>query len=343
MNTPRTSRSVRSRFIATLALAFALGLAPGSVGLAASAAGAQPAPNTDWFHDAGRGLFLHVLPGDAAQLRLLDRFDVEHLARQAEAAGARYLVITLGQNSGYFIAPNATLDRITGRTAGERCARRDLPLDLYRALQPKGLRLLLYLPCQAPNRDPVAQRAFGLPAGPQDQPITPESATQWAKVIQEWSDRYGDQVSGWWFDGGYTHVRFTEAIAQTYAAAAKHGNPRSLVAFNPGVRPRLERYVPADDYTAGELNDPFPLIPESRSVGGAQWQALTFLGSNWGQRDTRHPDARWSDWMSKVLSRGGVVTLDVGPNWDPAAGPIGSISPAQMKQLEAIHAALPKR
>ena len=297
-------------------------------------------PNTDWFRDAGRGLFMHVLPGNAAQLALLDRFDTDALARQAEAAGAKYLVLTLGQNSGYFIAPNATYDRFVGWSPGERCARRDLPLDLHRALQPKGIRLMLYLPCQTPNGDARAQRAFGLPEGPKDQPLDTAFAAKWAQVIQEWSDHYGDKVSGWWFDGGYAWVRFNDSIARLYADAVKHGNPRAIVTFNPGVLPRMIRHTAAEDYTAGELNDPFPLLPTSRWVDGSQWHALTFLGSNWGARDTRHPDSRWSEWIGAVTKNGGVVTLDVGPNWDPAAGPIGAISPAQQRQLEAIQAAL---
>ncbi len=315
-----------------------------SLGLAGMTATADSQnPNTDWFRDARRGLFLHVLPGNAAQLGLLERFDTEVLARQAEAAGARYLVVTLGQNSGYFIAPNAEYDRLVGWSPGERCARRDLPLELHRALLPKGIRLMLYLPCQTPNGDTRAQRAFGLPEGPKDQPIDPVFAAKWATVIQAWSDHYGDRVAGWWFDGGYAHVGFNDAIARVYAKAVKHGNPRAIVTFNPGVLPTMIRHTASEDYTAGELNDPFPLIPTSRWVEGSQWHALTFLGSNWGTRDTRHPESRWSDWIGKVIRDGGVVTLDVGPNWDPAAGPIGSISGPQLRQLEAIQAALKVR
>ena len=50
----------------------------------------------------------------AADLVKLDDFDVEALAAQLESAGARYLVLTLGQNSGFFNAPNAAYDRRTG-------------------------------------------------------------------------------------------------------------------------------------------------------------------------------------------------------------------------------------
>ena len=70
--------------------------------------------NTDWLPEARYGVFMHFLPGDARQLAQVNDFDVEALARQLEAVGAKYFVLTLGQNSGYFNSPNATYDRITG-------------------------------------------------------------------------------------------------------------------------------------------------------------------------------------------------------------------------------------
>jgi lysophospholipase L1-like esterase len=301
----------------------------------------QALPNnsgTDWFRDAKYGVFMHFLPGDAAGLARVQEFDVEVLSRQLETLGAKYLVITLGQNSGFFNSPNATYDRYSGYTPGERCSIRDLPLDLYQALKPKGIRLMLYLPCQAPNGDSRAQNAFGLPEGRRDQPIDLEFAQKWSHVIREWSDRYGDGVAGWWFDGAYEHIHFNERIAQVYAAAAKHGNPKAIVTFNPGVR--LIRHTQAEDYTAGELNEPFGVLPSSRWVEGSQWHALTYLGSRWSARDTRFPTEQWATWISTAVSRGGIVTLDMGPNWDPQAGPIGSLAKAQMEQVRAVQAAV---
>ncbi len=303
--------------------------------LHASLGSAQPAPSrADWLKEARFGVFMHVLPASADDLAKLERFDAEGLATQIASAGGRYLVLTLGQNSGYFNAPNAAYDRITGYAPGERCATRDLPRDLHRALQARGLRLMLYLPCQAPNQDRRAQNAFGLAAGPKDQPIDAHFARQWAEVIAEWSTRYGDAVSGWWFDGGYDSVRFDEEIAGIYAEAARKGNPAATVTFNPGVS--LKRHTRAEDYTAGELNEPFGFVPTSRFVDGSQWHALTFVGSHWGARDTRFPAERWREWFEKVVAGGGAVTLDVGPNWDPKAGPIGSIAEAQLAQLRAV-------
>lgn len=307
--------------------------------LAAAPALATPNnPDTDWFRDARYGVFTHFLPGDARQLALVDKFDVDALAAQLESMGAKYFVITLGQNSGYFISPNAAYEKATGYAAGERCSKRDLPLDLFKALKPKGIRLMLYLPCQTPNRDARAQKAFGIAQGPKDQPIDPAFAKKWAEVIGEWSDRYGDKVAGWWFDGGYRWVKFNEQITEIYAAAVKHGNPHAIVTFNPGVS--LIHYTNAEDYTAGELNDPFNSVPSSRWVQGSQWHALTFLGGSWSGRETRHATERWVQWVKAVVAREGVVTLDMGPNWDPKAGPIGALAEAQVSQVKAIMGAL---
>lgn len=308
-------------------------LVAGCFGLLGASAAALPAPS-DWLKDARIGAFMHFLPGSAAQLSKVNDFDVEALAQQLDGMGAKYFVFTLGQNSGWFNAPNTTYDRITGYRPGERCAQRDLPLDLYRALHAKGIRLMLYLPCQTPNRDPRAQAAFGLASGPKDQPLDLAFAKQWAAVIHEWSARYGDKVSGWWFDGGYQHIHFSEELARLYADAVKSGNPRALVTFNPGVK--LIRYTQAEDYTAGELNEPFGVVPSARWVEGSQWHALTFLGSTWGRRNVRQPTERWREWFQKVAAQGGAVTLDMGPNWDTRAGPIGALDVAQAQQFRAI-------
>lgn len=300
----------------------------------AEAPAAAKSPRTDWFKEARYGVFMHFLPGDGQSLGLVKVFDVDALARQVADLGAGYFVITLGQNSGYYNSPNATYDRITGYAPGERCSTRDLPLDLGRALQARGIKLMLYLPCQVANGDARAQKAFGLDQGPKDQLLDIPFAKRWAEVIQEWADRYGDRVAGWWFDGGYAHVEFDDEIADLYAAAVRHGNPNALATFNPGVQ--VTRHTQAEDYTAGELNDPFEFVPASRWLDGSQWHALTFLGSNWSKRDTRLPTERWAEWVGKVTRHEGVVTLDMGPNYDPQAGPIGSLAEVQMVQARAI-------
>ncbi len=295
-------------------------------------------PSTDWFRDAKYGVFQHFLPDSRNGPALVKQFDVEALADQLKAAGAGYYIFTLGQNSGWLNAPNAAYDRITGYAPGERCSTRDLPLDLYTALHKRGIRLMLYLPCQPPNGDPRAQKAFGLPEGPADQPLPPDVARKWADVIREWSDRYGDKVVGWWFDGGYDWIGFNEEIAGIYNAAVKHGNPKALATFNPGVK--VIRHTQAEDYTAGELNEPLGEIPAARTLDGSQWHALTYLGAGWGQRAPRFSDEQWAQWVAAVTAKGGVASLDTGPNERAEDGPIGAISEAHMATLKAIRKAV---
>ena len=314
-------------------LALALGLA-----LAGNLQAEPNNPNTDWFSQAKYGVFMHFLPESSPGLKLVEQFDVNTLAAQLQDLGAGYFVLTLGQNSGYFNSPNASYEKQTGYAPGERCSSRDLPRDLYQALHAKGIRMMLYLPCQTPNTDARAQKAFGLPQGPSDQPINLAFAEKWSQVIQEWSNRYGDKVAGWWFDGGYQQIHFNEAIAARYAAAVKHGNPKAIVTFNPGVK--VIRWTKAEDYTAGELNEPLAVIPAERWLDGSQWHALTYLGGSWMQRNTRFPTDRWVEWARKVTARQGVVTFDMGPNYDPAAGAIGRLADAQVKQVKGIRAAL---
>ena len=50
----------------------------------------------------------------AKWMEMIDHFDVEGLAEQLKSVGAGYYLITIGQNSGYYLSPNATYDRLVG-------------------------------------------------------------------------------------------------------------------------------------------------------------------------------------------------------------------------------------
>ena len=104
---------------------------------------------------------MHVLPSDDATLREIGDFDVERLAQQLDTAHVRYSCLTLGQNSGYFNAPNAAYDRISGYQPGERCSARDLPLDLHRALSARNIRADAVHRVRHPIRMPARRRRSG--------------------------------------------------------------------------------------------------------------------------------------------------------------------------------------
>ncbi|MBI4556936.1 MAG: alpha-L-fucosidase [Candidatus Hydrogenedentes bacterium] len=316
----------------------------------------QPAPHkTDWFKDAGWGVFTHYLsdialrgqePSVEAWNRVVDAFDVEGLAKQLASVGTKYYFVTLGQNSGYYCSANATYDRLVGNDPG-KCSKRDLIADLYQALEPRGIKLMVYLPAGAPDRDPKAMEALGWkpgkypiwshPKGGPDggDPRLEDFQRKWEAVIREWSERWGNKVCGWWFDGCYYPVAMYQHPEppnfKSFAEAARAGNPASLVAFNPGVFDPIFSLTEHEDYTAGEINEADKVQCPGRWVKTAQFHMLSFLGPNWAQRPPRYSDAQVIEITQRIIEEGGVAT------WDVPIEPSGLIPDAFVTQLQALH------
>jgi alpha-L-fucosidase len=262
---------------------------------------------------------------------MIDGFDVEGLARQLEELRAGYFLLSIGQNSGYFLAPNPTYDRITGITPS-KCSRRDLVSDMADALAKRGIRMMVYLPSGAPAGDEAAVKALEWNNGPFR---NREFQQKWEAVIGDWSKRWGKKVSGWWFDGCYwpNHMYRGEAPNfETFAAAARAGNPDSIVAFNPGVFYPVWPMTQHQDFTAGEVSDlTRDLVRDGRmraengrydgKADGVQLHVLSFVGETWGHAGPagrRDPfgEARLTarelvGITTKVLAYGGAFTWDV--------------------------------
>jgi hypothetical protein len=286
------------------------------------------------------GAFMHYLYSEKGAAEI-DKFDVPGVVRQLVEMKADYFCLTLGQNSGWYLAPNDLYEDIAGYPRSTRCSARDVPAEFIKALKPHGIKFMLYLPCQTPNRDTAAIERFGFGSSVRygDCRLTPEGVRKWASVIEWWSRRYGEGVAGWWFDGAYEWLGFDEGVARIYAAAAKAGNTKAIVAFNGGVR---RRTLPlGSDYMAGEENDPLDFVcSSSRNEDMLQWQVLTFLGDRWGRANCRHPDEKWLPWLSAAYANGGAVTFDMGH--DMPSGLFSSEQVAQFKRLkEQIQQASP--
>jgi len=324
----------------------------------------KPARNhrTDWIKDAKWGVFMHymgdtVLKGDELTVenwnQAVDAFDVEGLANQLASAGAGYFVLTLGQNSGFYCSPNATYDRLTGISRG-KCSRRDLVSDLSGALRARHIRLMVYLPSGAPDRDKAAMKALewkpgqsplwsykdGKPKEKDDRLVSFQR--KWESVIAEWSKRWGRKVSGWWFDGCYypdAMYRHPEAPNfASFATSARTGNPDSIVAFNPGVLNPIITLTPDEDYTAGEINEPDKVVCAGRWVGQAQFQMLSYLGPSWCQKPPRFKAEQVVAFTRSITDKEGAVTWDV-----PPAGINGHIPDDFLIQLKAVGAALARK
>ena len=304
-----------------------------------------------WMQQAQWGVMTHYLSDWQARThgltmsveqwnKMVDGFEVEKMAQQLQSVGAKYYQISLGQNSGYYLSPNATYDKITG-IQPSKLSHRDLVADLYEALHKRGIRLMVYLPASAPAEDAAADAALEWRYGPY-----PLKAFQrkWEQVIRTWSLRWGKKVEGWWFDGCYfPSSMYRSPVAPNFAslaAAARAGNPDSIVAFNPGVLDGMLSLTPDEDFTAGETNNPELLTVPSAADGlvdGSQIQMLSYLGTTWGMGTPRFTTEQVIDYTRKVRKGGGAVT------WDVPVGLDGTISQPFLDQLAALGKALGTR
>ena len=304
----------------------------------------NPQPHrTDWFHRAQWGVACHyiaeVTHRDAVDKLTADQWNAEvdavnvrGLADQLAAAGAGFFMLTLGQNSGFYCAPNEAYDRFVG-IRPSKCSRRDLVGDLADALGTRGIRLIVYLPSGAPAMDEVACERLGWewgfeggwPHGWQTRTgkrLVPFQQ-KWEAVIWEWSERWGTKVSGWWFDGCY----FADEMYQhseppnfhSFAASARAGNPESILAFNPGIM--VKPLTDAADYVAGETNEPDRIDCPGRWVEGpgdhrSQFFMWSYLGPSWGQSPSRLTDEQAVTYTRNIVDCDGVVMWDVPPQLD---------------------------
>jgi hypothetical protein len=331
-------RTTRISLIAALFVALILGQ---STGRAAEDRAA-------WMKHARWGVMTHFLAdwiastsGDAMTVEkwnaLIDHFDTEGLAAQLESVGAGYYLISIGQNSGYFLSPNAAYDKIVGITPS-KLSRRDLVADLAASLQKRHIRLMVYLPSGAPNGDAVAKQALQWQNGPFR---NAEFQRKWEEIIREWSTRWGTKVSGWWFDGCYwPNAMYRSSDGPnfvSFAAAARAGNPGSVLAFNPGVLYRTISITPEDDYVAGEVDKPDQIQIKRVADGkadGAQVHMLSFLGTQWGRGTPRFTTDQVVGFSKTVIDAGGVVT------WDTPIQRNGTFAQPFVDQLTAIGKAL---
>jgi len=294
---------------------------------------------TKWFAHCGWGVFCHwlgaapssdggaELTAEAWNLQV-DAFDVEALAGQLETVGAPYFFITIGQNSGHFLAPNETYDKYVG-IEPSKCSRRDLVSDLYEVLHPRGIRLLVYLPGGAPAADPKAVERLGWEWGfeggwphswgtKRTGKRLVEFQEKWEEVIREWSMRWGTKVSGWWIDGCYfadeMYRHHDAPNFRSFVAALKTGNPDSIVAFNPGVLTPVICHTEYEDYTAGEIANALPECLGSwveRNGKKVRYHILSYLGESWCKGAPRFPDELVATYTKYMTGKGGVITWDV--------------------------------
>ncbi|NOV04364.1 Ig-like domain-containing protein [Paenibacillus planticolens] len=282
--------------------------------------------NTDWM-SGNYGVGFHYLQnwinetkngGSKEWNDAVNAFDVNRFANDVSQTGAKWVLFTIGQNSGYYDAPNATIDSYSGYQPGERNSNRDLIMDMADALQAKGIKLMLYLPSNAPKLDENIARGFGLSKTDSNGNwhVDETFVQKWAQVIKEYSERYGTKIAGWWFDGFYNANGFQPAWGKYYSDAAKSGNPNSVIALNLGAS-SFKKASDYQDYLAGERGTDTILGTNitGRWIEGIQWHAFTPFGGWSGDSITRK-DLEVIDYTNQVISNGRAITWNIGVTFD---------------------------
>ncbi|MET3493605.1 hypothetical protein [Variovorax boronicumulans] len=276
--------------------------------LALAAAGPQAFAAAPPAAAPGFGVMVHYLP-DKQSIGDIGRFDAEAFAASLAEMRATYLILTLGQNNGQFIAPNAALEALCPRSARNRSPR-DLPLDIGRALQRHGIALMLYLPFRAPQGDAYLMDCLGDVS--EQLPPPRRFITGWSAVVKDWSEHYGAMVTGWWFDGVYNTTDMNADDWGTLCAAARSGASNRWLAFNAGegaARFSLKS-APCQNLMAGELMQP----PErlSSPPSDLRLHVLTPLGTSWARTSApRFSSAQLRGWLADAAARRGMFTLDM--------------------------------
>jgi hypothetical protein len=257
---------------------------------------------------SGLGVMVHYLP-DKQSIADVARFDVNAFAASLARMRASYLILTLGQNNGQFIAPNAALELLCPGSLENRPPR-DLPLEIGRALQRRGIALVLYLPFRAPQADPYLMDCLGDIS--EQKPPPARFIAGWTAVIREWSEHYGALAKGWWFDGVYNTRDMSADDWNGLCAAARAGAPARWLAFNAGEGPERfsVRAAPCQNLMAGEFMQP-PAHPAA-VPSDLTFHVLTPLGASWGQpTPPRFTAAQVRSWIADAKARGGLFTLDL--------------------------------
>jgi hypothetical protein len=321
----------------------------------------------DWMAAGSYGVMVHYLVTPRGESRaektadfnrIVDAFDLDGFLEQFAAAGADWLIFTIGQNTNYYCSPNPWLDeRRPGHTSN-----RDLILELGTRLRALDKRLILYLPAEAFGLCPELREAFRFTSADPG-----EHLRCYQQFVAEYSRKMRGLYDGWWFDGCYDHVR--EQFAwdwNGWLAAARAGNPDAITAFNDAAFcvGRIKPITPLEEYHAGEVHmlengkirtdfidpegdivqtadgkirikgqEPTLYMPDSRFVDGVQWQALVPVDStfNPGIPDMHYDDDELFSFVKACKEVGGAVTLNA--PLDIETGLINERTAAQLARL----------
>jgi len=303
--------------------------------------------STYWFVNAKYGVMFHWT--DVSQPRhgkikpdaeAVHDFDVSAFSNMVETTGAGYVIFTVNHLYPHCPAPITTWEEIhPGWTT-----KRDLIGEIAESLNQKGIKLILYM----------ASHLIGKPDGMDESvflrnminvryPGSGFDEDRHVKILNEFGERYGDKVAGYWFDGydlipqQYPNVRFERIFD-----ASKKENPDRIIGLNFWIFPDA---TPWQEYWAGEADESLKSAKSryiEHPVGkGLQRHALFMLEDIWIHRgvdsEMEPPiftEEELIDYVNSLTANEGVATINLGIYQD------GTVGKKSLKLMEALKKAI---
>ena len=267
-------------------------------GILANAKRARAArPSTDWMLKAKYGVMFHWFPNAVDQNN--NHVPLEEMVKNLDVQKFSAMVEEMG--AGYVLFALRHSEPWPRETTG-----RDLVMEIADSLNARGIKLMLY----------EGQRSLD--------------------IMTEIGKRYGEKVSGYWFDGGWTTTHNNPNYdSEAFYRACKAGNPNRLIALNYWVYPQDTEW---QDFWAGEVAG-LTTMPSSRfapegPIAGLQSHLLILMEDNWWMDSNNKKTAltrnQLSPYVSKAIERGVAITINV------MIHPDGTILPSSMEVLKGL-------
>lgn len=305
----------------------------------------------DWFHQSKYGMMFHFLPrlargpigriGESWQGwtdekwdAWVDAVDVEKVADQAKELGVGFVSIAIGQHHKYICSANPLIEKFYNLKPGQYSSQRDLPMDLAKALEKRGIKMMLYISTDISfSHTSRIQHIKG-----EENKI--KACQNWVKVCEWYSQHYGDLCQGWWVDG---LTDFVPHYAQDITNALRSGNKNTVISSGSYELSDFVHGHCTGNWKRQQLSKPY--YGRWDPVYRIQSHVFLTVGSSWGSSDTPKSTPELVNYASDVVKGGGVITFDVGIFKEidgKLRAPALGVDPAQFEQLKAVRDALQK-
>ena len=261
------------------------------------------------------GIMVHYLPGGSEFKARVNLFDVNKFISDVKDMGVNYIIFPIGQNNGYYNAPNSELIKRCNFLS-DRVPDRDLLMELARGLDGSDIKLIVYITFRGPKFDVKIKEC--LDDSDEYSPPSGKFIEAWSLIVGEWVSRYSLLAAGLWIDGVYNTVGMNDKkdgklLWSTLCDRLKVGG-MNYIGFNPGSSSSVafEKISPCQSITAGEQNV-LPILSNIRVADKLKLHIISYLGGGWGLRTpVRFEKYYLVEYINDLHNYGGSLTLDVG-------------------------------